>query len=33
MKTEIFDFEAKEWVELDDYPFSNGYKYVDILGW
>ena len=29
LKTEIFDMEANEWVQLDDYPFSNGDRYVD----
>ena len=29
LKTEIFDFEAKEWSQLADYPFSNGDRYVN----
>ena len=29
LKTEIFDLEAKEWVQFADYPFSNGNRYVD----
>ena len=29
LKTEIFDFEAKEWSQLADYPFSNSNRYVD----
>ena len=33
LKTEIFDFEAKEWAQFADYPFSNSDRYVDILGW
>ena len=31
LKTEILDLEAKEWVQLADYPFSNSNRYVDFL--
>ena len=31
LKTEILDLEAKEWVQLADYPFSNSNKYVDFF--
>ena len=31
LKTEIFNYGLREWIEADDHPFSNGYKYVSIL--
>ena len=28
LKTEILDYEAGEWNQAEDYPFSNGDRYV-----
>ena len=30
LKTEILNYSLGEWIEADDYPFSNGYMYVSI---
>ena len=29
LKTEILDYESRTWIEVDDYPFSSGDKYVN----
>ena len=28
LKTEILNYSLGEWVQVDDYPFSNGNRYV-----
>ena len=28
LKTEILNYETNTWVEVDDYPFSNGDRFV-----
>ena len=27
-KTEILDYEARQWNQADDYPFSNSYRFI-----
>ena len=31
LKTEILDYEAGEWKQAADYPFSNGDRYVQLV--
>ena len=31
LKTEILDYEAGEWKQVADYPFSKGVKYVYLV--
>ena len=31
LKTEILDYDAGQWNDADDYPFSNGDRYIYMM--